>query len=342
MIVIFNKTDRIAQELSSWGRSIRLFSILHLQKTNIFNLSIIFSTILIGSIYSCQVQAEEKTFLVGFAQDNMTGDWRSQQVHRLEAALKKYPSIKFIFTDARGQVSKAITDIENLHDMDVDLLVVSPQSPSLLSPAISAVYKSGIPVVLLTRQIQGDDYTTFIAPDDYTISRMAADEISKSLDGKGDVVIIQGLPEASTAIDRTRGFLDQLKNHEGINVSAIKSGNYLRADAVKAMAYILENNIKFDAVFSHSDNMAIGVRIALQAFDINPKTIPIVAIDYISQARDAIIAGEQVASFTYSTSAVEASEVIWDILHGKPVEKHIMVPSVKVTAKNADEIEPDF
>ena len=319
-----------------------MFNTIHIQKTSIYTAFVFLCTVLMASIFSCQVQAEEKTFLVGFAQDNMAGDWRAQQVFGLERALKKYPSIKFIFTDAHGQVSKAISDIENLHDKGIDLLVVSPQNSSLLNPVISTVYKSGIPVVLLTRQIQSDDYTTFIAPDDYDISRMAADEVAKSLNGEGRVVIIQGLPEASTAVDRTRGFLDQLKNHDGIIVSAIKNGNYVRADAIKAMANILESNIEFDAIYSHSDNMAIGIRIALRAFGIDPKTIPIVAIDYISQAKDAIIAGEQVASFTYSTSAAEASQVIWDILNGKTVDKKIIVPSVKVTADNADKIEPIF
>lgn len=313
-----------------------------MQKISIYTASLILSAILMGCVLSSAARAEEKTFLVGFAQDNMAGNWRAQQVFRLESALKKYPSIKFVSTDAHGQVSKAITDIENLHDMGIDLLVVSPQSPSLLSPVISAVYKSGIPVVLLTRQIQSNDYTTFIAPDDYNISRMAADEISKSLNGNGDVVVIQGLPEATTAVDRTRGFLDQLKNHQGINVSAIKDGNYLRADAIKVMVDILENDIEFDAIFSHSDNMAIGIRIALRAFGIDPKTIPIVGIDYIAQAKDAILAGEQAASFTYPTSATAASQVIWNILQGKTVEKKIIVPSVKITADNADKIEPIF
>lgn len=311
-------------------------------KISIYIVSVLLSAILMGSVLSPAIHAEEKTFLVGFAQDNMAGGWRAQQVFGLERALKKHPSIKFIFTDAHGEISKAITDIERLHDKGIDLLVVSPQNSSLLSPVISAVYKSGIPVVLLTRQIQNNDYTTFIAPDDYNISRMAADEISKSLNGEGRVVIIQGLPGASTVIDRTRGFLDQLKNHDGIKVSAIKDGNYVRADAIKAMADILENNIEFDAVFSHSDSMAIGVRIALRAFNIDPKTVPIVSIDYITQAKDAILAGEQVASFTYPTSAVEASDVIWDILHGKPVEKKIIIPSVKVTAVNVNKIEPVF
>lgn len=285
--------------------------------------------------------AEEETFLVGFAQDDMAGDWRAQQVFELERALKKYPSVKFIYTDAKGQVAKSVADIESLRDMGVDLLVVSPQS-AVLSPVISSIYKSGTPVVLLTRHIQSGDYTTFIAPDDYSISQAAADEIAKSLGGKGDVLIIQGLPTASTAIDRTQGFLDQLKNYKNINIVAIEPGNYNRADAIKVVGETLEKGIHFDAIYAQSDNMAIGARIALRVFDIDPKTVPIVAIDYILQARDAIKAGEQVASFTYPTCAKEASDVIWDILQGRAVDKKITVPSQKVTASNVDKIEPVF
>ena len=302
----------------------------------------IISIALIGLILSRPALAEEKTFVVAFAQDNMAGEWRAQQVFELERALKKYPSIKFIYTDAHGKITKAISDIEDLIDTGIDLLVVSPQNPVLMSPIISSIYRSGTPIVLLTRHIQGDAYTSFIAPDDYGIARMAANEIAKSLGGTGDVFILQGLPTASTAIDRTRGFLDQLKNHMGIKVVATLNGNYIRADAIKAVGALLEKGVDFDAIYAHSDNMAEGARIALRAFNIDPKTVPIVAIDYISEAKDAIKAGEQVASFTYPTCAKEASEVIWDILHDRPVEKKITVPSQKVTAENIDKIEPIF
>jgi ribose transport system substrate-binding protein len=297
---------------------------------------------MIGAALSRPAFAEEKTFLVGFAQDNMAEQWRSQQVYDLELALKKYPSIKFIHTDARGQVAKAVSDIEGLRDMGIDLLVVSPQNPVLMEPIISAVYQSGTPVVLLTRYIQGDNYTTFIAPNDYAIAREAADEISKSLGGTGDVLILQGLSTASTAIDRTHGFLKQLKNYKNVKVAAIVPGNYLRADAVKVVAAALEKGLHFDAIYSQSDNMAEGARIALRAFGIDPKTIPIVAIDYIALAKGAIKAGEQVASFTYPTCGQEASEVIWSIANGKTVEKKIIVASQKITASNVDEIEPLF
>lgn len=286
--------------------------------------------------------AQEESFLVGFAQDNMSSKWRAQQVFELEGALKKFSSIKFVHTDAQGSIAKAARDIEDLHDMGVDLLVVSPQSPTGLNTAISSVYKSGIPVVLITRHINSENFTTFIAPDDHSIAMMAADEIAEILQGEGDVFILQGLPTATTAIDRTNGFLEQLKKYKNIRVSGIISGNYSRGGAIKATASAIESGIPFDAIYAQSDTMAVGARIALEKYGLDPRDIPLVGIDYRSEARAAIKAGLQSASFTYPMCGKEAADVIWDILQGKPVEKHIVVPSQKITINNVNDVESAF
>ena len=307
-----------------------------------FTLGIFASFILMVAAVPIHAMEEEKTFLVGFAQDNMENAWRTQQVMKLKQELTKYPLIKFIYTDAKGQVGKAVKDIEGLMEMGVDLLVVSPQSPTLTNPIISQVHKSGIPVVLLTRNINSQDYTTFISPDDYAIGRLAAKEIAENLGGKGEVFALQGLPGASTVVRRMQGFEDQLKEYDDITISVNRAGNYLRADAIKVVAETIEQGLHFDAIFAHNDNMAVGARIAMRAFGIDPKDIPTVGIDYIDEARNAIKSGEQTVSFTYPTCAKEASVVIWDILQGKSVEKRIVVPSQKVTAENVDEVEPLF
>ena len=311
-------------------------------KIRAYFVSTLIAFTLIASISPQTALAKEETFLVGFAQDNMSSLWRAQQVLELEKALKKYPSVKFIYTDARGQVAKAVNDIETLRQEGIDLLVVSPHSPSLTSPVISSVYRSGIPVVLMTRRITGDSYTSFIAPDDYGIGVKAADEVANSLSGKGNVFILEGLPSASTAVDRTLGFENQIKKYPDIRITIKKTGNYLQKDARKAVRDALNKGIQFDAIYSHSDSMAIGARRALRKAGIDPKDIPIIGIDYIRQAQDAIKLGEQKVSFTYPTCSQETSKVIWDILRGIRVDKHIKVPSQTVTADNVNSVEPIF
>lgn len=284
----------------------------------------------------------KKIYTVGFAQDTLANDWRRAQVNELREEFKKHANIKFIVTDAAGNSAKQIQDIEDLAYQKVDVLITSPRDGRASTPAISRVFKQGIPVVLVTRQINSEDYTALVTPDDYNIASNAAKFIAKKLSGKGNVLMLQGVPTATTAIARTKGFLNTIKKYPGIKVTAIKVANYLRSDAIRVTESTIRENIPFDAIYSQSDSMAVGARIALKKAGISPKDKLIVGIDYISEARKAIRDGEQSVSFVYPTCAKETAEVVLKILHGKKVAKKVHVESKLITKHNVNKIAPIF
>lgn len=285
---------------------------------------------------------EKAGIVVGFAQDTLGNDWRLAQVKGIEDGLAPYGNIRFIYTDGMGSTAKQIRDIEDMLASKVDILITSPRDARAMTPIIRKAYRQGIPVILLTRKIESDDYTTFIAPDDAVIARQAASYLAQQLRGKGKILMLQGVPSASTAIQRTNAFIEALQKYPGVTVSAIKTANYLRSDAIKAMEEVLQSGQEFDAIYAQSDSMASGARIALKksGYDLS-KTI-IVGIDYISEARDAIRNGEQRASFTYPTCAREAVKAVLDIVAGKQVEKRMQVPSQRVTKDNVSTVDPIF
>jgi ribose transport system substrate-binding protein len=211
-----------------------------------------------------------------------------------------------------------------------------------MTPVVSKAYKVGIPVVLLTRKTLAEDYNVFIAPDDKGIARQAARYMAEKLGGKGRILILKGVPTATTAIHRTDSFLEEIEKHKGIKIVSIKTANYLRGDAIKAIEEALKEGIKFDAIYAQSDSMAAGARMALKNAGIDPKKIIIVGIDYIKEARDAIRKGEQAASFTYPTCGKEGAQAVLKILKGEGLPKEIAVESVMVTKENAEEVEPIF
>lgn len=289
-----------------------------------------------------QQAAGKKIYTVAYAQDNLANDWRATQVKQFAEFFKPYPHIHFIYTDGMGKTAKQISDIEDLLHANVDVLVTSPRDSMAMTPVISKVYKQGIPVVLVTRTIQSNDYTSFIAPDDEEIARNAARYVARKLDNQGSVLILKGVPTATTAIARTKGFLAELQNYPRIKVTAILNGNYLRSDAIKVMHEAIANDIKFDAIYCQSDSMAVGARLALKKYGIDPANKVIVGIDYIKEARDAITRAEQSASFVYPTSVKETGEIILQILKGKTVPKRVHVPSQLVTIDNVNNIKPVF
>ena len=285
---------------------------------------------------------DKKIYTVGFAVDSMANDWRSAQVNQLTDEFIKYPNIRFIVTDAGGKSARQIQDMEDLANQKVDVLITSPRDGAASTPAIARIYNKGIPVVLISRNITTNDYTSLITPDDYQVASDAAELIAKKLNGKGKVLILRGIPTATTAIKRTQGFLDTIKHYPGIEVVGIKDGNYLRGDSIRAIEDALSENMSFDVIFSQSDSMASGARLALAKAGISPKKKLIVGIDYIQEARAAIRSGEQYASFLYPTSAKQAAEVVMKILYGKKVPKKVIVKSQVITKDNVELVKPIF
>lgn len=281
-------------------------------------------------------------YRVGFAQDTLDNDWRRAQVRTLEQTLAVYPDIEFSYTDAQGSTARQIAHIEDYIYKKVDLLVASPRDSRAMTPVISAAYQKGIPVILLTREIENSNYTVFISPDDAAIARAAARDLATALNGSGKILMLQGVPTASTAKKRTDAFLEEINHYPGLEIAAIKPANYLRSDAIQAVEEMLYSNQSFNAIYAQSDSMASGARIALKGAGIDPSSLPIVGIDYISEAREAIRQGEQRSSYIYPTCAEQAARVIRDILDGKPVAKRINVDSIRVDRSNVDAVEPIF
>lgn len=319
-----------------------------MKRTNVQFYHTIFGAMLVLAVFALQsVSAAEpwpgdRTFLVGFAQDHMANDWRAAQVRDIQRELDRYPFIRFIYTDAGGKTAQQVLDIEDLVAKGVDLLITSPRDAEAMAPVISKVYRSGIPVVLLSRRTVSEEYSVFIRASNRSIAKKAADYLGKRLRGKGRILILQHIPTTTPAIHRTEGFKEQIANYPGIEIAAMKRADSLRHLAIQAVEEAVAEGVKFDAIYAQSDSMATGARLALKRLGINPATIPITGIDYISQAREAILAGEQAASFTYPTFGKEGADYALRLLKGEVVPKEVIVESVMVTRENAESVEPIF
>jgi ribose transport system substrate-binding protein len=304
--------------------------------------ALLFAVLLACLAIPLAMAQDQPRWVVAFAQDTLANDWRRAQTDGLVEAFRQHPEVRFIHTEAGGNTARQIQDIEDLVAGGIDLLITSPRDADLMTPVIERVTARGIPVVLLSRRTTGDVYTTFIHTDNRAIARQAADRLARRLNGQGRVLILQHIPTTTPAIERTEGFLEALAKYPGMQVAAIKRADSLRDKAILAVEEALAGGLKFDAIYAQSDSMASGARAALRRAGIDPATIPIIGIDYIAEAREAIRAGEQDASFVYPTFAPEGAEVAMRILRGEPVPKEIVVESRMVTRDNVESVEPIF
>lgn len=279
--------------------------------------------------------------VIAFAQDTMANDFRKYQVYEVRDELLKYKGIDFIYSDGKGKTSLMIRQIEGFIKRKVDLLILGTNDERAIVPVITKAYKAGIPVILLDRGILSNNYTTFIKYDNRKIGQIAGQFIAKKLKGKGQVLLFEGVKKTDVTKLRTKGFFDEMNKYSSIRVIK-RTGNFLRKDTIIEMERLLKQDIRVDAIFAESDSMLSGVRLVLKRYKINPASIIMVGVDFISEAQEAIRKGSQLATVTYPLGGKKAVEIALKILKGKRVPKRVSILSELVTKSNVNKLTPIF
>ena len=213
--------------------------------------------------------------------------------------------------------------------------VFVPVDFKALVPSIQKANKAGIPVVNYNNRMTDVDLVTYVGSDDEVMEYQLCKYLFGTMGGKGKVVHIDGVPAASTAQARKKGFERAVKETPGIEVLASQPGNYRRLPAVQVFENLMQRFPVIDAVVSANDDMAVGIAEALAAAGRGGKT-KVVGIDGIPDATAAIAAGKMFATADFSghDQAFLAVTAAVHKLQGKPVPKEIILPVVIVTKEN--------
>ena len=278
---------------------------------------------------------------IAFAQDTMANDYRKEQVFEAKKEAEKNKDIKFIYSDANGQTSMLIRQIEKFIKDKVDVIIIGTNDEEAVVPVISKAMSQGIAVIILDRGVKTENYSTFINSDNVNIGKIGAEYIAKRLNGKGKVLLFEGLQKADVTHLRTKGFMDEILKYKEIEVIK-RTGNYLRKDAIKETEELVKNNISVDAIFSESDSMLSGVRSTYDKYGIDSSKVIMVGCDYTSEAKEAIIKGTQTGSILFPLGGVESIQTAIKIINKEKVDKHIVIPVKLVTKENVQITKPVF
>jgi len=280
--------------------------------------------------------------VIGFSQMENNGPWRIAETASMKnEAAKRADKYELVVTDAQGQTSKQVSDVEDLIARGVTAIFLAPREFEGLGPVIREAKEANIPVFLIDRLAEGEagkDYVSFIGSDFVTEGRRAAEWLVRQTRGRANIVELTGTAGASVAQDRHDGFVEGIRNYPEMKIIASQTADFTRSTGQKVMENILQSKGKeITAVYTHNDEMALGAITALKAAGLAPnKDVIVVSVDGEKAALEAIIRGDMGATVECNPRfGPRAFDALDKYLRGEEVPTRIVMEDHFFDASNA-------
>ncbi len=286
--------------------------------------------------------AESKKVKVAFSQCQSSDPWRITQTNDIkeEAERRGYD---LIYTDAQGDTSKQISDVEDICAQGVDYLILDGREFEASAACLDIAKKAGVEVILIDRLVKGtagEDYITYIGTDFVWEGQAAGAWLAEKTGGKSNIVEITGTAGSSAAIDRQKGFLEGIKDYPDMKVVVSQTADFSRANAQSVMENIIQSHAgKFDAVFAHNDEMAMGALQAIKSAGLVPgEDVIVIGCDGQQDAVKAVIAGELGATVTCNPRYGKITfDTLEKIIAGEEIPEVVILEDYLIDASNAEE-----
>ncbi len=279
---------------------------------------------------------------IGLAQMHYTNAFREAETKSVIDAFEAV-GCEVVWNEAKNDTATQIANVNDLLAQDIDYLLLPPKEEAGLVPALEAAKAAGVPVILLDRSANGtpgEDYVTAIRSNAIAEGEWCADWIIENYPDGCNIVEIFGAPGSTTAMDRSKGFMDKI-NAAGEKYVLLDTqvGNNMRAEAQTCMENMLQaHGDKIDVVVTHSDEMTFGALQAIDGMGMTPgEKIKVLSIgDGSSALLDEIVAGRVAACSECSPLlGPQALEVVKALEEGKTVEGLIWANDRFFTIDNA-------
>ena len=283
--------------------------------------------------------SEDGSYKVGLAMNTLNNPFFVDLKNGAEATAKA-EGINLVITDSQGDPAKQLSDVENLLQQKLDLLILNPVDSDAAAQIVFLANEQNVPVITVDRQAAGGEVLAHIGFDALRSGNIAATFLSEALEGKGKVVEIQGILGTNVGRDRSQGFNDHMDGFDGIEIIARQSANFDRGEALKVMEDILQANPQIDAVYAANDEMVMGALSAIEAAGRLDEII-VIGTDAIDPALDAIREGRLEATIAEPPFFLgrEAVHTAIKILNDEQVETMITLANTLVTSENVDTVE---
>jgi len=306
------------------------------------------SLLLVLATVVVSAQAADK-IKVGFANRTLNGAFFNGLTEYMKIHAKER-GYDLITTDARGDMNKQISDVEDMISQGINYLVLNPQDPEAGLRITQIAKRAGVPTVILDSDIslaapvitrvQANNATDNIAIGEYAVQQFGNKPMN--------CVIISGnqgnLVGEARRTNFIRGVMEaQLRKYNQTNLTIVSQGwgNWDQQGAQKAMEdIIVAQGNKINCVYSEMDDMALGAILSLKAAN-KLQDVKVYAHDGYKKGLEAIERNELQATAANNPNTLTdtALGVIAKYAAGqKEFSDYVYTPTLLITKDNVKQV----
>ncbi|QEK11787.1 sugar ABC transporter substrate-binding protein [Crassaminicella thermophila] len=288
---------------------------------------------------SKEVKKEEHAIKIGVSISDFDDVWLMYMKDAMESYGKTLGGkVEVVFVDGKDDANKQLAQVENFIAQEFDVIVVNPVNTQATQPMTDAALQAGVKLVYVNRL---PDYlpegVTFVGSDSVIAGNLQMEYLAEKLNGKGNVVIMQGSFDSEATYNRTDGVKMIADKYPNIHIIKVDTANFSREEGMMLMENWLSTGDQIDAVAANNDEMAIG---AIQAIEAAGKLgeILVGGIDATPEALSEMEKGRLACTiFQDATGQGEgAIKAAYNLAIGKNVEQKVWIPFQLVTPENID------
>lgn len=219
--------------------------------------------------------------------------------------------------DSATQISQVESAIQNGYDG----IIIEPISVDGIVPAVKQANEANIPVITVVQAMKNQDTmaVAYCGGNEIQASETQMTEALKLIGNKGNIAIIYGPMGSDAQLTRLEGYNNILANNPDVKIVFDETANWVTEEALTLVENWLSTGTEIDLIVSQNDSMAMG---ALKAVEDAGKDIPVVGLDAVSDAIQAVADGRlagTVSQDAYGQGALGV-ETMYKHLQGEEVE----------------------
>ena len=280
--------------------------------------------------------AQDKMYIPLISKGFQHQFWQAVKAGADKAAAELGVEVTFEGPETEAQVDKQIEMLQTALSKKPAAIGFAALDSQAAIPLLQQAKDAGIPVIAFDSGVDSDIPMATAATSNVAAAALAADKMAELIGSEGKVAVIAHDQTSRTGIDRTNGFVDQMKaKYPGIEIVAVEVGGGDQLKSAEIAKTLLAANPDLKGMFATNEGGAIGMVNGVQ--EAGAKVV-IIGYDSGKAQKDAIRSGLMAGAITQNPVGIgyETVKAAVAAAKGEAVEKNIDTGFYWYDATNID------